>query len=151
MRKINSISLILLIIITFQVFATDSKAFQVHEQISLCNGTFEEGGDGYPDNASMWIRIADTFSAPGRSWLKDNDNNGNYKLAVLDTGLDIGTYRQIIVDFGEYINIKLFDEDGDYVPWYNGVDKLSAFHHGSFITHSLFNFWKVVLRMWKLI
>lgn len=134
MKKMNSILLILLIALTSYILAENTDNFQVQRHISLCNGSFEPGGSGSPDNAGLWIRIADAFSPPGRSWLKDNDNNGNYKLAILDTGLDAGTYRKIIIDYAGYITIRLFDEDGNYVPWYDGVDKLQAFHHGSFIT-----------------
>ncbi|NPD87666.1 MAG: S8/S53 family peptidase [Asgard group archaeon] len=97
----------------------------------FCTGTYEIGGDGEPDNAIDWININEAFTS--YSWLKNN--HGNYKLAILDTGLDEGTFVYFRNKYSSsLLNLRLFNANGQEVQPYDAIDYVSEFHHGTFVT-----------------
>lgn len=93
------------------------------------------GGDGYPDDTIEWIRIDDTFNTyPELRW-----NYGNYKMAILDTGLDRPTWNYFYNRISStYLDLHLIDRDGRDVSRDNALD-VAENHHGSALTSLIIN------------
>ncbi|MHA1408088.1 MAG: S8/S53 family peptidase [Candidatus Heimdallarchaeaceae archaeon] len=131
MRNMKFLAISITLLFAFNTTITNPDNFKIKQVYNLAwSGTFETGGDGYPDKEINWINIDETFE--DNVWLKNN--HGNYKVAILDTGLDEGTYLNIMNQYSDYIDLTAYDRRGyPLAPW-DLVDWLDVFHHGSFIT-----------------
>ncbi|NPD89854.1 MAG: hypothetical protein HGN29_14165, partial [Asgard group archaeon] len=85
---------------------------------------------GYPDETIQWDRINAVFQSHSNLRI----NYGNYKLAILDTGLDEPTWTHLASKYPYYLlEIKLIDSNGNYVSRYNAYD-ICDYKHGSVLT-----------------
>ncbi len=85
---------------------------------------------GYPDETISWDRVDAAF----QNHPELRFNYGNYKLAILDTGLDDLTWTHLAEKYPSYVlEIKLIDGNGNYVSRMNAYD-ICDYKHGSVIT-----------------
>ncbi len=140
MKRIKALSIILFFVFCIYAFPV-SLSGRNHLNTSEENFTHEsffelfnlaavfDDGDGYPSNAINFHNFNEAFS----NFSELTQNHGNYKLAILDSGLDQATWEELDNDYGSYVDIKYYDKDG-YSQNINNTEDKSSTHHGTLMT-----------------
>ncbi|MHA1222270.1 MAG: hypothetical protein ACTSSG_10650 [Candidatus Heimdallarchaeaceae archaeon] len=87
----------------------------------------EEGGNGLSEEVINWIGIDDAI-VEHIDYLRYNTNAE--RIAILDSGLDHGTWDYYKGLFGNWLDIRLFDTDGSEL-YKNEAKDNHQLHHGS--------------------
>lgn len=86
-------------------------------------------GTGYPADAIAWCNFEEAFD----DYPELKQNHGDYKLAILDSGIDEVVWDEFDEDFGDYLDIHYVDENGDEWLKDYAKDRCSS-HHGTMMT-----------------
>lgn len=96
----------------------------------IFSGAIEVSGSGYPEDAIAWCNFEEAFD----DYPELKTNYGDYKIAILDSGLDEATWDEFDDDYGSYLDIQYVDENGTRSSNPTNGEDLSSINHGTMMT-----------------
>ena len=130
MKKSESIAIIILVLSSSYILANISVFAIVNDtsQFRVFANALEFTGTGYPGGAISWGTFDEAFD----DFPELKQNHGNYKMAILDSGIDEAVWDEFDNDYGNYLDIHYIDENGDDVAKTSAED-VCSFHHGTVV------------------